>query len=259
MRWTAVVVALCTALSSDSLPAQQMGSIEVPLRTVDGRLVVQVKTSSGAPIDFVLGLGQTFLTRSGAARIGGAREGLTLGGLPVVLGTAQIVPDDLAEIDGGPAPAGIGGIVGAETFNAFDLLIDAPNGRLVLKPAGRAVRWEGVALSNPIRVQVLHDMLIRTDVEVGGQVFGALLDLSGPTMVVSPAAAANAGLRAGPVDFRMGYSAFPARRARVLPLQVFERWGDGGGKGMALIGAEIARDCLLAVSYVHQEIRTCVR
>ena len=31
------------------------------------------------------------------------------------------------------------------------------------------------------------------------------------------------------------------------------------GKGFVLIGAEIARDCLLAVSFVHPEIRTCVR
>jgi hypothetical protein len=108
-------------------------------------------------------------------------------------------------------------------------------------------------------VQVLHDTLIRASVEFGGKVFDALLDLAGPTMVVSQAAAASAGVSDGAVDFRMGYTAYPARRTRVLPLQVFQRWGDGGGKGFALVGSEIARDCLLAVSYVHQEIRTCVR
>lgn len=243
------------------LEAQQApdGAIEIPLRTVAGRFLVPVQLASGAQMDFVLGLGATFLTRSGAARIGEDRRGLTLGGLPVALGTAQVVPDDLAALDGGPAPEGIGGIVGSETFNTFDVLVDAPNGRLLLKPAARSVRWPGFTLSNPVGVQVIHDMLIRTDVEMGGAIFGALLDLAGPTMVISEAASRTAGVQDGSVDFRMGYASYPARRTRVLPLQLFPRWGDGEGKGFVLIGAEMARDCVLAVSYVHQEIRTCMR
>lgn len=257
MRKTSAAIAVLTTLAVVAPAGQQ--AIEIPLKTVGGRLVVEVETRSRERIGFVLGLGSTFLTRSGAKRIGDSREGLTLGGLPVKLGAAQIVPDDLAVLDGGPAPDGIGGIVGSETFNAYDVLIDAPGGRVILKPAGRSVRWEGVALSNPVKVQVIHDSLIRTSVESGGKVFDALLDLAGPTMVMSQAAATSAGAKGGAVDFRMGYAAYSARRTRVLPLQLFQRWGDGGGKGFVLIGAEMARDCLLAVSYVHQEIRTCVR
>lgn len=257
-RTTAFVAAL-VALAAGAPAGQQAERIEIPVRMVDGRLVVPIQMRSGVRLDFVLGLGATFLTRTGAERIGDVRDGLTLGGLPVRLGAAQVVADDLAVLDGGPAPTGIAGIVGAETFNAYDVLIDVPNGRLVLKPAGRSVRWEGVPLSNPVKVQVIHDTLIRTNVESGGKVFDALLDLAGPTMVVSRTAAASAGISDGAADFRLGYTAYPARRTRVLSLQIFDRWGDGGGKGFVLIGTEIARDCVLAVSYVHQEIRTCVR
>lgn len=258
MNQTAAV-ALFMTLAAGVLAGQQANTIEIPLKTVGGRLVVPVETPSRERIDFILGLGSTFLTQSGANRIGASRDGLTLGGLPVQIGAAQAIPDDLVVLDGGPAPAGIGGIVGSETFNAYDVLIDAPRGRLTLKPAGRSVRWDGVALSNPVKVQVIHDSLIRTNVESGGKVFDALLDLAGPTMVMSQAAATSADVSDGAVDFKMGYTRYTARRTRVLPLQLFQRWGDGGGKGFVLIGAEVARDCLLAVSYVHQEIRTCVR
>jgi hypothetical protein len=117
-------MAVGAAIGAGEVAGRQANTIEVPIRTVGGRLVVPVDTATGAKLDFVLGLGATYLTRAGAERIGESRDGLKLGGLRVALGAAQVVPNDLAVLDGGPAAAGIAGIIGAETFNTYDVLID---------------------------------------------------------------------------------------------------------------------------------------
>jgi hypothetical protein len=180
---------------------------------------------------------------------------LTLGGIPVNTESAATVPD--AELaGGGRAPTGV---LGGETLNRFDALIDVPNGRLVLKPVGRAVRWDGVSLSNPVPVRIFHDVLIRADIEVGGKLFGGLLDLTSPGLEVNEALRAAANIRAGRIaSFRMGYTGWPDLPVAVVDSPIIKRW-DGQGAGFAIIGAAVTYDCAIAISWAHSELRTCLR
>jgi hypothetical protein len=228
--------------------------IEVPLRVVDGRMIVSAEASDGSTYDFVLGLGLPLVTQSAVARIGDAR--LTIGGIPVDLEEGQTVPDSYLALDGaiGPTPAGI---LGSPTLNRYDLLVDVPNGRLVLKPFGRAVRWDGVKLSGSVPVEVFHDLLMRTDVQVEGEVYKGLLDLANPGLQVNrPIGAAVTDGHIG--AFRMGYSGWPDIPAEVSDSPVFGRWV-GEGEGFVIIGAAVAYDCVLAISFQHSEIRTCLQ
>jgi hypothetical protein len=126
----------------------------------------------------------------------------------------------------------------------------------VLKPVGRAVRWDGVPLSSPVSVQVFHDLLIRADVDFGGEVVGGLLDLTRPEMQVGDALA-------GPVadgtvaSFRMGYGGWTDIPAAVVDSPVFGRWD--ADERFVIVGAAIAHDCALAISWYHSEIRTCLK
>ena len=121
--------------------------IEIPLRMEEGRLMVTAQGPDGATHEFVVGLGMTFITETGASRLGSALSDLTLQGVPVQTDGAQTVPDAYLTTNG-PVPTGV---IGGETFNSYDLLIDLPNGRLILKPVGRSVRWDGVTLSSAAR------------------------------------------------------------------------------------------------------------
>ena len=58
--------------------------------------------------------------------------------------------------------------------------------------------------------------------------------------------------------FRMGYSGWSDLPIAVVDSPIFQGW-DPEGKGFAVIGAAFAYDCALAVSWVHEELRTCLR
>ena len=231
------------------------GAIEVPLRVEDGLLRVTVDGPDGAEYDFVLGLGMTLITESGAAQIGEAVSSLTIGGVPVETEQAFTVPDEeLATSTTVPA-----GVLGGMTLNKFDVLIDAPNQRLVLKPIGRSVRWDGVTLSNPVGLTLFHDVLARVDVEVAGQVFGGLLDLAAPHMAVNEPVRTEAGFSGDGLDsFRMGYSGWTDLPVVVTDSPTFQGW-DPEGRGFVIIGAPVAYECAIAISWVHAELRTCIQ
>ena len=229
----------------------QAESIEVPLRVEDGRLIVTASSADGREYDFVLGLGTTLLTESGSARLGRDVSALTLSGVPVQTEGSVNVPDEYL-----PGSSAVG-VLGGSTLNGYDILIDAPNGRLLLKQIGRGVRWDGVALSGPTPVQVFHDVLLRVDVEFGGKLVGGLIDLTKPAFEVS--APLGFAISAGTVgSFRMGYGGWSDQPAQVVDSPAFARW-DPEGIGFAIIGASITYDCAVAISWYHAELRTCLR
>jgi len=249
----ACAVAAVTLTMTVPVAAQRSatGPIEIPLRVEDGRLLVTAESTDGRTFDFVLGVGMPLLTESGAARLEDAGESLTLGGIPVAVDGAQTVPD--AYLSGSAAV----GVLGGATLNRFDVLIDAPNGRLLLKPAARAVRWDGVALSGPVRLQVFHDVLLRADVEFGGTLVGGLIDLARPEHQVGDAL--SPAVQDGAVGtFRVGYGSWSDAPAVIVDNRVFRGW-DPEGTGFVFVGAALAHDCAIAISWYHAELRTCTR
>lgn len=233
------------------------GATEVPLRVEEGRLLVTLQTASGEPLDFVLGAAGSLVSSWGAEQLGSELEGATLGDLPISLAGAQVVPDRSLLLDG-PFEGRIAGVLGGQSLMDYDILIDAPGRRLLLQRPGRFVAWEGVELTGAVGLQILHDYLIRTDVEVNGEIFSAHLDLSPATMIVSSVVRDRAGVHDGRADFRMGYAAFPDRPAEYLDLPALRAWG-GDDAGVVFVGAPVAYDCAIAISWTHAEMRTCVR
>lgn len=230
-------------------------AVEIPLTVEEGRLVITAQGPDGSEHSFVLGLGMNMLTESGARRLGGTASSLTLGGVTVNLEEAVTVPDAHLTL-AGVTPAGV---IGGGALNRFDILIDVESGRLLLKPAGRAVRWPRVSLSSPVSVDVFHDVLIRVDVEVGGQVVKGLLDLVEPRVAVNAPLSSTVDANTGTfTSFRMGYSGWTDLPAEVSDSPVFGRWAPVD-QGFVIIGASLTYDCVLAVSWAHAELRTCLQ
>lgn len=252
MRWTCMAVGFLMAGAPATAVGQEV--IEVPVRAEGGRLVVQLTDGSGGSHDFILGLATGVITTSAAARL--ADRELSLGGIPIPIDQHQRVPDDYLTRDG---PTRAVGVLGGQVLTDYDVLIDASAGRMLLKPFGRSVRWPGHSLTNPVTVDVLHDFLIRAKVQIGESVYDALLDLSPPVVQLSPPIADEEGVRDGPIDtFRMGYAGWKGIPAWVGLTPTMQGWG-GAERGFVVVGAPIAADCVLAISWRHREIRTCIR
>ncbi len=230
--------------------------VEVPLTVHAGRLVVPVAAPDGTELAFLLttSSGVTVFSETGAAQAAG-QSGLTLAGLPVPTDETHTVPDDDLTIDG----KRFDGMIGPNMLNQFDVLIDAPGERLVLKPGGRSVEWEGVALSDAVRLRVYHGVILGLDVELNGTEYPAALDLATPTLVVNEGVRTDAGLHdEDTATLGLGSAAHPDLPVRVLDLEIFRRWSPNG-EGFVMVGAALARDCAISLSWVHREMRTCVR
>lgn len=253
-RWSAVG-ALCVLVGGVPAAAQDhSGGIEVPLRVEGGRLIVSV-TGGGEDLDFILSTGQgvTLLSESLAARLGQEPE-LTMGSVKVATDQVVEISDAQLSLDGSI----FDGIVGANTLNQYDVLIDAPNGRMVLKPFGRSVEWPGMVLAEPVSIQVFHGVAISLSVTVDGGEYRGSLDLGRPTSIVNQELQAAAGLGSDDtVSIGLAGATYHDQPVRSLDLEIFGRW-DPEGNGFILIGAPLAWDCAISISYVHQEIRTCV-
>ncbi len=224
------------------------------IRVEDGRLIVPVESSDGAELQFILGTTYTALSESGAARLGD-QPSLNMGGVAVRTDAFPAFPDEELTVSGKV----MDGMVGSPTFNKFDLLIDVPRGRLLLKPIGRSVKWEGVTLSQPVGVRVMHGLLFGLDVEFEGKAYGATLELNRPALVVSQVVKAETEIDDDDVGtLRLGYTTFADAPAQVRDLPLFSGW-DPSGKGFVVVGAPITFDCAISLSWAHREIRTCVR
>lgn len=261
MRWKGIS---CGALLLGSALASPAGAqaptravAEAPLRILGGRPVVTVLGPEGIELDFLLSTGNTLtiFSETGRSLTGEEPGELTLGGLPVVTEGSRTIPDaDL--MAGGEV---LDGIVAANTLNQYDILLDAPRGKLLLKPIGRSVEWPGVNLSEPVRLRVFHGMILSLNGKLGGRDYGAMLDTGTPEVLVNVAAKEALGLEEEDTStLQLGSRTFSDVPVRFSELEIFNRW-DPDNQGFMIVGAAPAVDCALSISWVHREIRTCVR
>lgn len=237
--------------------AQMHGSdpIEIPLRVHDGRLVVPVEGPHGAELEFGLTLATpTLISKSLAARLG-AKPDLFLGGVSVVAENGYTIPDEQLTFDGKV----LDGMIGPDTLNQFDVLLDVPGERLVLKEIGGSVTWKGMTMSDPVRLQVYHGMLLALEVKLNGNDYRAMLDLGASALLVNEPVKTQMQLDdADEVTLTVGNITVGELPVRVSDQPTFQNW-DPNNDGFVMVGAPLAYDCAISISWVHREIRTCVR
>jgi hypothetical protein len=254
---TAVTALHHEASTAGATPARTplAAAVEIPLSVRNGRPVVPVKARD-EQLDFVLstGSGSTVLSASLAERLGEGPE-LWLGEVPVPMQGAATLPDEQLTIDG----VTIDGMIGANTLNQFDVLVDVPGGRLVLQEIGAGVSWDGMTLSEPVRMRVLHGIVLSFQVELGGRTYPATMDLGTPMLVVNPGVKTDLQLAdEDTATLSLGGATQPDLPVHVLDLPMLRRFSPDGA-GFVLVGAPVVWDCALSLSWVHQELRTCVR
>ncbi len=254
-RACTLAVAVCCTVGTTAR-AQDTGTIEVPLHLDGGRLVVVARAPDGGEYRLAVstGNGTTVLSESAAARLG-ENGTLSIGAVPVVTDRMATVPDGDLVADGST----VDGLLGSNTLNQFDVLVDAPGGRLVFQPIGDAVSWEGMTLSDPVRLRVYHGVMLGFDVRFNGREVAGMLDLGTTALVVNPPlqSALDGGLE-GSATIGLGDVTLADLPAQVSDLPVFRPW-DPEGRGFVIVGAPIAYRCPIAISWVHREMRTCVR
>ena len=252
LRVTLLLTAVAVHAAAD--PALGQGVTEVPLQARGGRMVVPVRAADGTELRFLVTTGSavTVLSESAAAKVGD--QALTLGGLPVDMEGSQTIPDASLTVDG----VAMDGLVSNNTLNDYDVLFDVPGRRLLLKPFGKKVEWPGMKLSDPVRLRVYHGVVLALDVEVDGKPYPAMLELGSPSLLVNQAVLDENGITDGKADLRLGGTLFPSLPIRVSDNPIIARFSPGGD-GFVLVGAAPAADCAIAVSWVHREMRTCVR
>ena len=231
--------------------------LEVPLHHHQGRLWVPVQGGDGTELRFLLSTGTPFtvLSETGAARASGA---LTLGGLEqasVDLTDAQTMDDASLTWKG----ERFDGMVAPNTLNAFDLLLDGPGGRLLLRPVGPPVSWEGYELSRPVRLQVYHGVVLALQVAMGGTSYPAMLELGTPMLLGNPAVGeAGAIVEGRAPSLEIGGATWSDLPAEVEDHPSIRRFSPNGDP-FVIVGGLIAVDCPISISWVRAELRTCVR
>lgn len=254
MRDATHVTLLAAMLATLAGPATAQNVTQVPLSTHGGRMVVPVEAADGTHLEFLISTGSavTVLSESASAKVGD--QDLTLGGLPVNRDGMQTIADASLRVDGKQ----MDGLVSTNTLNDYDVLFDVPNGHMLLKPFGKTVEWPGVQLSDPVRLRVYHGIVLALDVEVDGTTYPAMLELGAPTLLSNKAVLEENHITDAKADLRLGATTLPG-----LPIQVSDHPSiarfSPNGDGFVLVGAAPAMTCAIAVSWVHREMRTCVR
>ena len=231
--------------------------LEVPLHHHEGRLWVPVRNGDGTELRFLLSTGTPFtvLSESGAERVTGI---LTLGGLDqaaVTLTDAQTMDDASLTWRG----ERFDGMVAPNTLNAFDLLLDGPGERLLLRPVGPPVSWEGYELSGPVRLQVYHGVVLALQVAMGGTSYPAMLELGTPVLLGNPAVGEAGAIDDGRApSLELGGATWTDLPAEIEDHPSIRRFSPNGDP-FVIVGGLIAVDCPVSISWVRAELRTCVR
>jgi len=238
-----------------AVPGSRMQeAVEIPLRLEAGRMVIPARAADGTELAFLVSTGSavTVLSASGAAKIGG--QAVTIGGLPVNMDNAQTLDDADLTVKGRV----MDGLVSNNTLNAFDILFDVPGGRLVLKPFGRSVAWPGMTLSDPVTLRIYHGVVAALDVEIDGTPYPAMLELGAPALLVNEAVLRENRITEGTAALGLGSTVFenlPIEGSDHPSIPRFSPNGDG----FVIVGAPPAWACAISLSWVHRELRTCVR
>jgi hypothetical protein len=236
-----------------SVRAQQ--KFEVPLRVHGGRMIVPVETPSGMQLDFIVSTNGYAALSEPLAEEFMDEAGLTVGGVSVITDGAQILSAADLTIDGEI----FDGIIGSNTLNQYDVLIDAPGSRLVFQSIRRTVEWEGMTMSEPVPLRIYHGTILSLDVKLNGEPYPAMLELGTGSLVVNDRVETEASVVGNTVEhFKIGGTNYSDLSISVENLPLFRRFLPDGG-GFVLIGAPVALNCAISISYVHQEMRTCVQ
>ena len=130
---------------------------------------------------------------------------------------------------------------------------------MILKPVGRSVAWDGITLSDPVRLRVYHGVILGMDVEFNGREYGATLDLGISSLVVNEPVKTAMRLDAkDEATLGLGGTKLANLPVQVLDLPIFQGW-DPDNRGFVIVGAPVAYDCAISISWAHREMRTCVR
>ncbi len=253
-----LAVAALVMGSADAVDAQS-SAVTVPLHIHDGRLWVPVESESGEAFRFLVSTGNAMsvLSERGAERVRGAGP-LYIGGSPTLsIDMTDVVEgsDENFHFEGET----FDGLIAPNTLNRWDLLLDAPAGRMLFAPIGRPVEWDGYELSDPVRLRIYHGVAISLQVELSGTPTPAMLEIGAPRLYGNEAVGEMGGIvEERAPELRIGGAAWTDLPARVEELSVIRRFSPSG-EPFVMVGGVIALDCVLALSYVHQELRTCVR
>jgi hypothetical protein len=256
LSWAPLLLLAINAVPGLALAQHGAGSVEAPLRLESGRLAVVVEAADGSEFDFILSTGTppTILSASTAAALG-TDPALTIGGHPVDFEGSQTIPDDNLTVDG----FAFDGMIGPQTLNQFDILIDVPGQRLVLRPIGPPAAWDGVALGDPVPVRVFHGQMIALSVDLNGQTFMASLDTGHSVLIVNEPVTQSLHVeQAFTGQVTLGGTEIADVPVEMINVDVMARW-DPDSKGFVLLGAPIAYDCAIAISWVRSEIQVCAR
>ena len=250
------MVAALAAVCGTPVLAQSSGVTEVPLTVAGGRFVVEVMLDDGTPLEFAISNGNaTTVVSEALSHHIEQGQALFLSGLEVPLEQFATVPTSDLMSDGHQ----VHGLIAANMLSDYDVLLDAPNRRMVLKPFGRSVDWPGMDMSDPVRIRVMHGVVMSFQASVEGQSFGATLDLGTPANYVNDGLQSKTGLDADGIGvLGLGDVSMTDMPFTVRDLPILKRW-DPEGNGFVFLGAPIAYDCAISLSWIHQELRTCVR
>jgi len=105
----------------------------------------------------------------------------------------------------------------------------------------------------------MHGLFVGLDVELNGTGYQGMLDLGTSALLVNAPVKTAEHLDDEDVgELGLGYGTLPDLPVQVSDHPLFAGW-DADNNGFVVVGAPLVQDCAFSISWVHREIRTCVR